>query len=312
MKKYFALKLTVGILLCLGAILFILKIVLLDSSSIPQRSSLDITVDQISDLAGNNRGSLPLRLNRTMIVETTFPQWLVIAGGAESDFPNSVPAYQVVYRDKTVIIDPACTEEQWSEIGFGAEYTFYEKNYEKLQQAMRKATYIIATHEHSDHIGGIAKSPFLDEITDNIIFTEEQLQSKWTKQAGFTDETLNALQPLRYEKLHRLLPGIVLIKTSGHTPGHQMIYVKLGNGKQVLLIGDVVWNSVNVRELTNRPLLASIFLTENRENVASQIRWLHDEIFTPGKNRVIPVVYHDYIQLETLVRDGIIGSGLEL
>ncbi len=311
MKKRLALKLTIGIIISLSVVIFVLKIILLDSSSIPEKSNLGITVDEISSLAGNDGNSLPLRINRIMIIKTTFPQWMVIAGGADKDFPNSVPAYQVVYRDKTVIIDPACNTEQWEEIAAGEEFLFYKDNYEKLQQSMRKAAYIIATHEHSDHIGGIGASPYLEEINNKIVFTEEQIQSKWTKMAGFTDKTLNALTPLRYERLHRLLPGLVLIKTPGHTPGHQMIFVKLQNGRQLLLIGDAVWNSANVRELKNRPLLASLFLSENRKNVANQIRWLHDEIYFPEKG-VVPVVYHDYTQLEILVKDGIIGDGFEL
>jgi glyoxylase-like metal-dependent hydrolase (beta-lactamase superfamily II) len=32
-------------------------------------------------------------------------------------------------------------------------------------------------------------------------------------------------------------PGVVLIKAAGHTPGSQMVHVRLASGKEVMLVG---------------------------------------------------------------------------
>ena len=66
-------------------------------------------------------------------------------------------AYQVVYPDKTVIID-ACASKAAFEAMPYAPSDYSDENYSVLQEALRKASLILMTHEHYDHIGGIAAS----------------------------------------------------------------------------------------------------------------------------------------------------------
>ena len=60
-----------------------------------------------------------------------------------------------------------------------------------------------------------------------------------------------------------------------------MIYVCLQNGSEFLLVGDVVWSSVNITQATGRPLLLRWMMHEDWEKNGNEIRALHDLGETP-------------------------------
>ncbi|MBN1533753.1 MAG: MBL fold metallo-hydrolase [Spirochaetes bacterium] len=313
MKLKKALRASLVVVIVLAGLGLAAKIVLMDVSSVPEKSDSGIDFAAIDLMAGEEPGSLPTAINRVMILKGIFPAKYVIAGGAPADYHNAMPSYQVVYTDTTVVIDPVCGEETMrKKSARGAEYQFYTVGFDAAQRAMRKAQLIVLTHEHYDHAGGIPDSPYRDEILPRTVVTAEQADSKWIADAGFTPAMLKAVRHLSYEKYHRLLPGMVLVKTPGHTPGHQMIYVRLRDGKRYLLAGDIAWNTDNIRRLTGRPLLVSLLLGEDRDLSANQIRWIHDEIFRRPDRNVRLVVFHDYDALEALVKAGDVGDGFQL
>jgi len=83
----------------------------------------------------------------------------------------------------------------------------------------------------------------------------------------------------------------------------------LNNGEEYLFVGDIVWSMDNIRKLKGKPYLVNLmFLKENRELVASQIRVLHNLVTDPA-NRIHIVVAHDLEQLNEYKEKGIIKDG---
>jgi glyoxylase-like metal-dependent hydrolase (beta-lactamase superfamily II) len=110
-----------------------------------------------------------------------------------------------------------------------------------------------------------------------------------------------------YALLYPAAPGVVLLKSPGHTPGHQMVYVRLQSGRELLLAGDVSWAMDGIREERQRPEGTSDRIREDRAALALQLEWLRN-IADAGEVVVIPS--HDSVYLAELERRGVLSEGM--
>jgi glyoxylase-like metal-dependent hydrolase (beta-lactamase superfamily II) len=299
-----------ALLVLLGAGVFVAKRYLLDTASVPPRSRERIELGELRGLARSISGALPVRINSELVGESTVPEVAVIAGGGFGPHPMVLTAYQVVYSDgSSVIIDTAMDRDLSDELS--PDRTFYLERFSAVQEGMRKATAIVVTHEHPDHIGGISRTPFPDDVLTRVVLTREQAGSTEQLEASrFEREALEQVQVIDAERTHALAPGIVLIKAPGHTPGSLMVYVLLQDGGEFLFVGDIVWDMDNVTRLIGRPRLVTDYLLgELRGVVLEQIRMLHD--FSRKNPDVHLVVSHDSSQYRSFQRSGRIGSAFE-
>ena len=101
-------------------------------------------------------------------------------------------------------------------------------------------------------------------------------------------------------------PGIALVKSPGHTPGSQMVYVALENGREYLFIGDVTWHMDGIRLMKGK---AAPWITENKDQVMAELRWLN-ELGRTEKN-VIVVASHDGEEHKELQQKKLLGAKLE-
>ena len=298
-----------AILVVLGLAGFAAKRVLLDTASVPPRSRATIELAVLRGLAQASAAELPIRINSELVGENTLPRVAVIAGGGFGPHTMVRTAFQLVYGDGAVIIDSAMDRELTESVNPAA--SFYAERYEALQDGMRRAKAIIVTHEHVDHVGGISRSSFPDEVLPRTVLTREQAENREElARARFEPDALAEVQVLDYDDSHRLAPGLVLIKAPGHTPGTQMIYVLLRDGREFLFVGDIVWHMDNVTQLIGRPRIVTDFLVrEDRKVVLEQIRMLHD--FRRRHPDVYMVVAHDAHQYRQLVHSRVIGAAFE-
>jgi len=311
MKKI--LKISAIVLAVLIVLGFIAKKILFDYSSVPDKSNITLTVNMLREAAGKAE-QLPVRVNLLRVGSGAFLPGMTVSGNTGKKYSIDLVSYQVVYDSplpgggNTVIIDAALGKSQLPKMR--GSVTFNDDKSALLQQSMKNSAAILATHEHFDHVGGIAFSPFFKEIAGRIILTEEQVESSLIIDAGFTGESLAKCRKLKYEGMHVLFPGIVLVKTPGHTPGHQMIYVRLKNGGEYLIAGDSAWSMDNITALRQRPIMVSLFLGENRDRVGNELRWLHDEIYQSHKE-IRLLVYHDETRHDEYVKKGLLGGNFE-
>ncbi len=293
------------VVLALAVVVCVAGYILLNVSPVPETSTYPIDMTQIRQLATSGDGALPVRLNALIVAEGTNAKTLVIAGGGFQNQRMVFPSFQVVYEDGAIVVDAVHTQAQHSQAFAGEPYD--TAKYDAMQAAMRRSRTIIATHEHFDHLGGIANSPYFDEISAKVRLTAAQAANA-ASLAGFPPALLAKLTTFDYDGYYRLAPGMVLVKAPGHTPGGQMVYVRLQNGSEYLLVGDVVWNSESIDRLTGRPLLMNLSMNEDRAALGNEIRALYD---LARSEPIHLVISHDGEQIEQTMRQGLLGSNFE-
>jgi N-acyl homoserine lactone hydrolase len=98
---------------------------------------------------------------------------------------------------------------------------------------------IILSHAHSDHTGYLSAFPqaeiLIQRIEHDVAFGPEGREAK-----NFGDYASDSLRWRIVEGDAQVMPGLDLLFTPGHRPGHQSALVVLPSGARKILVGDVV------------------------------------------------------------------------
>ncbi len=300
-------KLSIKWVLAVFSAILATVFVLLVYSPVPEKTSFNASLEELRALADEDKGALPVGINALKVTDGEFPAGIAVAGNFSS-LPVPCYVWQINYagaNKQSIMVDTAQNKKHLK--GFSANAVFHEKEYNQMQEALRRASKIVLTHEHLDHAGGAALSPYLSEILPKLWITPEQKNGPFMADALFPDGALDKAQVLSYDTMMKFAPGAVLIKTPGHTQGSQILYVMLASGREFIIAGDIAWSMMNINIPRGRPLLTSLFLKENRSNSANQLRWLNDM----QKKGVIILITHDGGHIQNAAAKGLIKMGLE-
>jgi glyoxylase-like metal-dependent hydrolase (beta-lactamase superfamily II) len=246
-------------------------------------------------------GALPERIEVEKVGEFAFPRTLVVAGQGFHLHPMVLLVHRVVWPDHSLVIDTAmgpvaAKKMPGSKMDAAA--------FDRVQAAMKQASLIVFTHEHVDHVGGVASAPDYAAIARQVRLTREQLDSPRLERGDFPAGALASLEPLTYQGLYAVAPGVVLQKAPGHSPGSQLVYVELAGGQRFLFVGDIAWTHDNITSGKGRPLIARLLMGEDRPAVAAQLRALAQ---LPPDVHVIAA--HDPVALESDLQAGLYRRG---
>jgi glyoxylase-like metal-dependent hydrolase (beta-lactamase superfamily II) len=246
-------------------------------------------------------GPLPDHIEVEKIGDFAFPRTLVVAGDGFHLHKMVLLAHRVVWPDRSVVIDTAMSPAATAKMpGSSADASAYER----VEKAMRVASAIVCTHEHQDHVGGIASAADPAAIEKQTLLTREQLTGPKLERSEFKPGALDRLVPLDYQGLHVVAPGVVLQKAPGHSVGSQIVYVELASGQRYLFVGDIAWSKDNIRLQRGRPAIATVLMKEDRPAVAAQLQAL--AALPPD---VHVVVAHDPVALEEDLQAGLYRKG---
>lgn len=276
---------------------------LFTESHVPDEGNFSIDLAQVRALAGAAPGPREIRFEQIAFMEV--PSTGVVAGTGWGAISLTFYAYLLKYEDgKTVMVDTAMdqkTAEATSAKGFDAEA------FGRLTKAMAAASVIVVTHEHYDHIGGLATAPNVNALMAAAKVTKEQLSvPKKMDPLVFPAEALKGYAPLDYDRYAAVAPGVVVIKAGGHTPGSQIVYVKRADGAEYLFLGDVAWHQRNVDEVRTRARVVTMLMGEDRDGVVRQLKELN-RIAASEKVQVVPG--HDRRRIEALAAGGFLTKG---
>lgn len=268
--------------------------------------SYALDIDKIRQLAEQARGPKPSQLRVEKVAEFVFTEAMTIAGGRWQATPMPVYSYKLEFPGRWLIIDAAVPDT----IGIPGAFVsgFYPEALQRMYTAMEKAAGIYITHEHFDHIGGIVAHPKIADFLDRVHLTREQFEHpERMLPLRYPDGTFDNYKAMDYQGMKAIAPGVVLIKSAGHTPGSQMVFIKLSNGEEILLLGDVSWKMRNIDLVRERPMITAAFIMEDRGAVINQFQALNKLKAAEPDLHMVPG--HDADVMQALLEKAVIRAG---
>ena len=255
-------------------------------------------------------GRRPLRLNILKFAESRRTKNFSVKGAPAVPSVQARTAFQVMYADGSVMVDAGMNLAVHKFFGRGVDEPYFPDAANQIDQALRRARLIVATHEHGDHVAGVVATPLANELAPKTVLTRAQINTLMTApqmpEIRLSAEQAGRFVVVDYDTYFPLAPGIALVKAAGHTPGSQMVYISLQSGREYLLIGDATWHMDGVREVTGKD---APWITEDTSAVLAQLRWLNGLSRTdPG---LVVVASHDEEQHATLIQQGVLANRLD-
>lgn len=287
----------------LGVVGFVAWSWLTAREDVPVESDYSIDLTELRALAAAETGPGPRAIETVLVAEADMPRGMVFAGEPFEPLHQVHQVFRLVWEERTLLVDAAFPREQFEQMPAFGESQYHDAGWQTVERALATADQIVITHEHFDHLAGVAALPL--ERASHLRLNAAQLANTAALDQSQVPEALReALAPLPEGRAVTVAPGVVLLAAPGHTPGSHIVYVRLADGREALLLGDVAWNSGQIRELHYRPRLVTLMLGEDRGQVMAQLRALHDLATTSPD--VAQIVSHDKRQREALLASGLL------
>lgn len=263
-------------------------------------------------LVAGDAGQGPSRVGWLEIGHAEFPSFAVQAGRFADPVPMTFGSVELAWPDHTAIIDTAVDAETLEEMSDAPESGFDPDAYSAMLDAMERASLVVVTHEHLDHMMGLARHPDPAAVAPHLGITPTQRDALGRfARSGEVAEPYASLPLEARTQPVRLDAGLVAIPMAGHSPGSEMFYVQAADGTEYLFIGDIAWNMTNIDDLTTRPKLLNLLIfdpPEQRTRTRAQLRALHDLKQSEPGLVIIPA--HDRRHIEALMAEGKLARGL--
>jgi glyoxylase-like metal-dependent hydrolase (beta-lactamase superfamily II) len=259
-------------------------------------------------------GERPRSLHLLTFAEVQGTRLGAVEGTDSSRVTIAFAVFQIRFTRKWIMVDAGFDRALWDQFSPDRPVRYRQDHYEQVQRALREADDIVLTHEHWDHAGGVERGTHLDQVAANTRLTGVQLRTLLDRPDSahyvrLDHQSQSKYRAIEYDLVYRLAPGVVLISAPGHTPGAQLIYVRLGSGRELLLVGDLVWLKEGLETGRQRPEATSQDLKEDRQKVQQEIDWVRRIVRHDG---ITAIPSHDKRVFDSLTKRGVLQEGLAL
>lgn len=300
MKRW--MKWLTAILLIIGAAYYWL---LIDNR--PGTATATIDIAALRQAAGSIAGEKPDNVAVETISQRKLPATLMVAGGGWGESGVDIHAFRVGSGDRSVMIDSGFSRAAAETMGVDR---YDQAAQTRVNAAMGRAAAIVITHEHLDHIGGILSASDWQALLPKALITQEQFDHpEISEPVVWPKGSRDGFRPLRYDGIQPVAPGVVLVKAASHTPGSQLVFVQLANGREYLFLGDISSMDRNWRETRARSrLIGDVLVDEDRGAVFG---WLTAfKALAAANPELILVPSHDGPAIDRLIASGAISRGM--
>ena len=229
-----------------------------------------VSIEQLRTLAASLPGTAPDRVEVELIAFRRLPGNMFVAGTGFKRRLIGVMSFRLpVEGGAPLVVDSGLTAKAATEMGME---NFDPAAQSRVEAALRQAGTIAITHEHIDHQGGLVA------LGDPAIFARTAFNAGQLDPAKWTDMLPWPAGPRPAPRIVgtvpvAIAPGVVVIPAPSHTPGSQMIYVRLASGRELLFAGDIATLADNWEQLRARSRLVGDYIApENRSEVFAWLR----------------------------------------
>ncbi|HVZ52688.1 MAG TPA: MBL fold metallo-hydrolase [Pseudolabrys sp.] len=266
----------------------------------------------IRRLANLLPGAKPLAVNGIRVAASVRPRKFVIEGGDDTLVIMPRTAFQVVYADGTVMIDSGLDKETHDSFSTpDKREPYFPDQFAKLKRALDDARLIVLTHFHADHSAGVTQAENFLALAEKTIVAADTAQlmveAPHRPHLKLAPEQAARFIVVDFPLYYPIAPGMVLIKARGHSADHQMVYIALRSGQEILHSVDVGWVLDNIAEIKGK---AAPWVKEDVPAVMGQLRWLNHVL--RHEPNVTLLVTHDGAGFNAAVEKGAIGGELKL
>ena len=265
----------------------------------------------IRRLAGLLPGAWPVAVNAVRVAASVRPNRFVIEGGDDTPITMPRSAFQVVYPDATVMIDSGMDRETHDSFSTpDKREPYFPEAFARLQKALDDARMIVLTHFHADHVAGVTQAANFSELAKKTFVSVEMarclLNTPHKPHLAMTAEQINQFIIFDYGDYYPIAPGVVLIKAPGHSTDHQMVYIALQSGREILHSVDVGWVLDNIAQVKGK---AAPWVKEDKGAIIGQLRWLNNIL--RNERNISLLVTHDDALIDAAIKNGTIGGELK-
>ena len=278
------------------------------ASSAQAPQPLDAALARARAAARMVPGELPHSLHYLTFLSDTVRLSKFVQGASDTKVGAVLTVFQIRYAHGWIMVDAGMDRD------VEPSKLFQQARYDQVQRALQDANLVVVTHEHHDHVAGVLRAAAPERVVPKTVLTRAQVQTLIERPdlpiIRMTPEAAAGYIVIDYDLVAPLAPGVALIKAPGHSPGSQMIYVRLASGKEVLFIGDIVWNMAGLDGPRQKPeTLDGRELGEDRVALQQQMEWLRDLM---ARKAIELIPCHDKEWLAGLERRGILRATLDL
>lgn len=252
-------------------------------------------------------GELPSGIAYLKFAGSKAPISRMVETNQDSTLDAALTVFQIRYPRGWIMVDAGMAAE------VDSTFPTNRSALDRVRQGLRGARLIVMTHEHQDHVAEAVLAPMAELVAAKTVLNRAQVQTLIDRPLipaiRLTPDRARNYVVIDYDVIYPLAPGVVLIKSAGHTPGSQMVYVRTEAGREFLLVGDVAWAMAGIERRIQKPQKAISALSEDTTAVRHQLDWLSG---LTQRQRVIVMNSHDETWLRRLAANGLIKDDLDL
>ncbi|MET0394952.1 MAG: MBL fold metallo-hydrolase [Chitinophagaceae bacterium] len=255
-------------------------------------------------------GNMPVAIGYLKYAESLRKWSDLVEGGSNDPAKMARTAFQIQYPDGWIMVDAGMDKAVHHFFEKDGPQPFDQPKADSVRKAVEGAKLILITHEHGDHVAGVVRTAATGSVPRKTILTRQQVDALINEpqmpEIALTQEKSRQYIVVDLTDILPVAPGVVLIRSPGHTQGEIMIYTRLQNGQEYIFTGDVSWVYQGVAEKKQKPKPERERVGEDESLVGKQLAWLNELL---NKERITILVSHDDIMLPQFAAKGLLSNG---